>query len=312
MRSQLFLVPVLLAAWATAAAAERNVPTIPPAGQPIRVIIDTDCAAEVDDHFAVALAVMAPERFLIEGFVAAHFGDPGGPDGIERSMAALETVMDRAGMPGRYPIKRGSHPLRYSQVAEPSEGVEFIIERAMASKPDDPLWLVCLGPCTDAAAAYLKEPRIKDRIVVFWHGRTNWPKKATNFNTYNDVKAARLVFASELPLVLFDTGTNLTCPVEESERTIRPRGPLGRYLHEIRLTTPWFRSPTKGFFDLGDIAFLLDPTVAEQQIVPAPAIKRDLTYDHQDARGRMLRVFDIDRDQTFALLRNKLAEAYPD
>lgn len=290
-------------------AAERVVPTIPPAGRPIRVIIDTDCATEVDDPYAVALALLCPERLKIEGFIAAHFGDDGGPDGIERSVKALELVMEKAGQGGRYPIKRGSHPLQYSKRATESEGVDFLIERAMASPKDDPLWVIALGPATDLVSAYLKEPRIKDHMVAFWHGRTRWPKQAWNFNAYNDVRAVRALFASDLPLVLFDTGTDLTCPVEESETRIRPYGELGRYLHEIRLKEAYYRSPKKGFFDLGDIAFLFDPSLAKQEVVPAPGIEWDLTYLHDRPHGKMVRVFDIDRDRTFDLLSSKLQRA---
>lgn len=99
------------------AAGDRRVPVIPPTGARVRVVIDTDCAAEVDDQYAVALALLSPERFHIEGFVAAHFGDAGGPTGIERSAAEIRTVLEKAGMGGKYPVKKGSHPLQYGSVA---------------------------------------------------------------------------------------------------------------------------------------------------------------------------------------------------
>ena len=92
-----------------------------------------------------------------------------------------------------------------------------------------------------------KDPDIARRVRVFWHGRTRWPDKCWNFNAYNDLKAVRVVFTSDLPLILFDTGTYLRCPMEESARRILPHGALGRYLHEFRLQKPWFQSPTKGF-----------------------------------------------------------------
>jgi hypothetical protein len=34
--------------------------------------------------------------------------------------------------------KKGSEPMRYSQTPEPSEGVDFIIERAMAGEAGSP------------------------------------------------------------------------------------------------------------------------------------------------------------------------------
>ena len=303
-----FAVALIAPAFAAAAAAERRVPAYPPAGR-IRVVIDADAANEVDDQYAIALALLSPERLRIEGFVAAHYGDKGGPDGIEKSAAEIHAVLEKAGMAGRFPVKRGSHPFRYSGVPEPSEGVDFIVERAMDPAETEPLWVVALGPATDLAAAYLKEPRIKDRVVAFWHGRTQWPHKCWNFNAYNDLKAVRVLFRSDLPFVLFDTGTDLVLPMEETAARIRPHGALGQYLHDIRLREKAWQSPTKGLFDLGDVAALVDPSLAKAETVNAPDVNWDMLYDHKRTHGRLVRVHAIDRDGTFALLERKLKEA---
>jgi inosine-uridine nucleoside N-ribohydrolase len=209
-------------------------------------------------------------------------------------------------MAGRFPVKRGSHPLLYGHVSQPSEGVDFIIERAMDPSRAEPLYVVALGPATDITAAYLKEPRIKDRIVAFWHGRTQWPTKCWNFNAFNDLRAVRTLFDSDLPFVLFDTGTDLVIPMEEGERRIRPHGPLGQYLHEIRFRHAWWQAPTKGVFDLGDIAALVDPALSKFETVDAPRVEWDMLYDHKRARGKMVRVHAIERDGTFDLFERKL------
>ncbi len=287
----------------------RAVPLWPPPEGKLRVIIDSDAACEVDDQHAIALALLSPERLAIEGFVGAHFGDSGGPDGIEKSVAEIHTVLAKAGMAGKYPVKRGSHPFRYSAVPEPSEGVDFIIEHAMDPTRQEPLWVVSLGACTDLAAAWLKEPRIKDRVIAFWHGRTQWPTKCWNFNAYNDLKAVRILFQSELPLVLFDTGTDLTCPMEEAKARIMPYGDLGRYLHDIRLRSAGYQSPKKGLYDLGDVAALVDPSLIKYETVSAPSVNWDMLYDHKKTHGQMIRIFSIDRDRTFDLLHRKLKAA---
>ena len=293
-----------------ATAEERLVPKIPSPDKPMRVLIDTDAACEIDDLYAIALAVLSPERFQIEGFVAAHWGDNGGPEGIDRSYELIQKVLKKAGMAKRYPVKRGSHPFRYSKVPEPSEGVDFIINRAMASTPDDPLWVISLGACTNISAAYLVQPDIKDRVRVFWHGRTRWPDVCWNFNVYNDLKAVRILFNSDLPFVLFDTGTGLTCPMEESKANIAPYGELGKFLHEYRYKNEWYQSPTKGFFDLGDIAALVDPTLVKHEVVDAPSVNWDMRYDHRKTHGKMLRLYDLDRDKTFEMLYEKLRNTY--
>ena len=291
---------------------DRAVPRIPPAGKRLRVVIDSDAKNEIDDQWAIALAILSPERLQIEGFVGANFDNQrGGPEGVARSVREIETVLEVAGMAGRWPVLHGSHPMRYQFEPSRSEGVAFIIERALAGSPEDPLWVVGLGAATDMASALLVEPRIVDRVIAFWHLRTRWPEKCYNFNVFGDVRAARLLFHSPLSFVLFDTGTYLRCPMEESERRVKPYGELGRYLHEYRHHDPAFSDPQKGFFDLGDIAALVDPNLACWEETPCPAVNWDLRYHFHGTLGTILRCYHVDRDRTFALLYDRLETWYP-
>jgi inosine-uridine nucleoside N-ribohydrolase len=291
----------------------RVVPQIPAPEQQLRVVIDSDAANETDDQWAIALAVLCPERFRIEGFVAAHFDNArGGPDSIERSAAEIEAVLEAAGMAGKWPVLRGAHPMRYREEPSDGEGVDFLIERALASSPEDPLWVIGLGAATDMASAYLKEPGIADRVRVFWHFRTLWPDLCQNFNVFGDPKAARQLFHSPLPFVLFDTGTHLTCPVEESEAEVASRGALGAHLHEVRGREPGWRRPDKGFFDLGDIVALKHPSLAQWEVVDCPEISLGrgsyLAYQHTGKLGQILRCADLERDGAFALLYERLRQ----
>ena len=289
-------------------AKSRKVPKIPPEDERIRVIFDTDARNEIDDVWAISLAVLSPERFKIEGFVAANFDNSRpetGPDSIEASFREIHTILDKAGLAGKFPVLHGSNPMRYKYEPSESEGVDFIIKKAMESTPEDPLWIVGLGSATDIASAYLKEPRIKDRIVVFWHFRTRWPDKCWNFNVIGDVRAARTVFHSDLSFVLFDTGTHLYCPMEESRKYLS-YGNLGRYMHEFRYETSNYQRPNKGFFDLGDIAVLVDPSLGSWEVADCPEVEWDLAYKFNKTKGKILRCYDVDRDGTYALLEKKL------
>jgi hypothetical protein len=149
-----------------------------------------------------------------------------------------------------------------------------------------------------------------DRVIAFWHLRTRWPEKCYNFNVFGDVRAARLLLHSPLSFVLFDTGTYLRCPMEESERRVKPYGELGRYLHEYRHRDPWFANPRKGFYDLGDIAALVDPTLACWEETPCPAVNWDLRYQFEGTLGTILRCYHVDRDRTFGLLYDRLSTRY--
>lgn len=289
---------------------DRVVPTIPAVGEQLRVVIDTDAKNEIDDQWAIALAVLSPRRFDIQAFVGANFDNAqGGPCGIERSVREVELVLAKAGMAGRWPVLHGSHPLRYRCEPSPSEGVDCIIDLAKASSPDDPLWVIGLGAATDMASAILQAPEIIDRVVAFWHLRTRWPAQCWNFNVFGDIKAARWLFHSPLSFVLFDTGTYLRCPMDESAQRVRPYGALGAYLHDYRLTNPYYQREDKGFFDLGDIAALVDPVAACWEVVDCPEVDWDLDYQFRGTLGRILRCYHIDRDATFEMLYNALASA---
>ncbi len=43
----------------------------------------------------------------------------------------------------------------------------------------------------------------------------------------------------------------------------------------------------------------------KHEIVGAPSVNWDMRYDHKKTRGKMLRLFDIDRDGTFELFYRK-------
>ncbi len=291
---------------------ERILPSIPGKNEKMRVIIDTDAKNEIDDQWAIMLALLSSDRFEIEGFIASNYdNNHGGPAGIEKSYKEIELLLKKSGFEDKYPVYKGSHPMRYKYEPSASEGVDFIVQKAMESSASDPIWVIALGSATNLASAYLTNPEITGRVVFFWHGRTKWPEKCWNFNVFGDRLAAITLFHVPVPLVLFDTGTYLTCPMEESEQHVMPYGEIGKYLHDYRYTNPWYMQSDKGFFDLGDIAALIDPDIALWQEVSCPEVDPDLSYKFTGKKGRILRCYHIDRDQTFQLLYDRLQSHYP-
>ena len=293
---------------------KETTPKIPPKGERMRVIIVSDATNEIDDVWAISLAILSPERFDIEGFVGSNYDHTHsgvGPESIEKSVKEIHTILKKAGMEGKYPVYAGSHPMQYEFAPSRSEGVDFIIERAMAGTPEDPLWIIGLGSSTDLASAYLQEPAIKDRVVMFWHGRTEetWPYRAHNYNVKGDMHAARMLFHAPFPLVLFDTGTHLTAgTLKESEENIKPHGDLGEYLYNYRLRSDYYRSTWKGYFDLGDIAALIDPDLAKWEETICPTVTPYMDYNFYRTNGKFLRCHDVDRNKVFDLLYRKLKE----
>lgn len=294
------------------------VPNIPSKGERMRVVIVSDAMNEIDDLWAISLALLSPERFRIEGFVGSNFDHTSiaiGRKGIEMSVKAINTLLSKAGMSGDYPVYHGSHPMQYEFEPSMSEGVEFIIEKALEGSPADPLWIIGLGSPTDIASAYLKEPSIKDKIVVFWHARTEetWPFRAHNYNIKGDMHASRIMFHAPFPLVLFDTGSHLFAgTLEESEKYVKPYGELGAYLYHYRLKDPNWSRADRGFFDLGDISVLIDPALGKWEEIRCPTVTQYMDYNFLRDNGQMLRCYDVDRNQTYQLLYDKLKAKYTD
>jgi inosine-uridine nucleoside N-ribohydrolase len=184
--------------------------------------------------------------------------------------------------------------------------VDWIIEKARTATPENPLWLILLGPATDGAAALMKAPDITDKVIVFWHGRSDWPEKCANFNATNDPLATQLLFELPCRFVLFDTGANLTMPMDESERRVGSVGVLGKFLHDIRKRSAYASRADKGMFDLGDIAALIDEKACAWEGVNAPSVRFDYCYDFKQTNGPLLRIKSIDRNASFALLDQAL------
>ena len=288
---------------------DRIVPEIPAAGQKIKLVIDTDTANEIDDLYAIALALAFPERFDIKGICCAHYnnGSPGaGPGSIKASMELAGELMRIAGMAGRFPILAGAEPMAYFGFASDSEGVEFIIEQARQCTETEPLWIVVLGAATTTASAVLNAVRdgLLSRVRVVFHARSDftWPERSVQFNVKGDIHAARTLLATPIPLVWFDTGTHLRIPYALSESTLAKINPLGEYLHRYRDKQTWFAANSKGFFDMGDIAALLKPDLCSAEIVKAPAMDEYMFFNSHNGLGKMLRIYDIDNDGVWNLL----------
>ena len=64
---------------------------VPPTG-PVRVLIDTDTANEIDDQFALTWALLSPERITVEAIVAAPYSFAHHRQGLIEATKALETA----------------------------------------------------------------------------------------------------------------------------------------------------------------------------------------------------------------------------
>jgi inosine-uridine nucleoside N-ribohydrolase len=141
----------------------------PPAARaPIPVILDTDIGDDIDDTWALALALKSPE--LDVKLVVTDFGNT-----VQRAKLAAR-VLELAGrtdVPIGIGIRENDDPgpqadwvkgydlARYPGRVFP-DGVRALIDTAMAAK--EPPTLVAIGPAPNLRAALEREPRLAGRL----------------------------------------------------------------------------------------------------------------------------------------------------
>ena len=173
----------------------------------VDVVIDTDTYNEIDDQYALSYLIKSDEKLDLKAIYAAPFFNEkstGPADGMEKSYREIMnvlTLLEREDL--KQVVYRGSTEYLPSET-EPviSDAAKDLAERAMNYTEEHPLYVVAIAAITNVASAILLNPDIKNRIVLIWLGgnATNWPDNK-EFNLYQDVAGARIVFGCGVPLV---------------------------------------------------------------------------------------------------------------
>ncbi len=265
----------------------------------VRVIIDTDAKNEADDQYAIVQALLSPKLDNV-GFIAARYGTQEGSVG--RSYAELEKTFDLMGFEKEELLYRGAETaLKNEFTPEDSEGARFIIREAL-KEDERPLFVLFLGGITDLASAYLLEPRIAKRLTAVWIGGGPYPTGGNEFNLWNDINAANVVFSS--PIELWQVPQNVykqaAVTLAELEYRVRPHGEIGKYLFEQLdefnqcegvKKMDYFTGERYILGDSPAVGLLLYGDSASYEWKQAPIIAADMTYVH-DGVNRPIRVYN--------------------
>jgi purine nucleosidase len=285
---------------------------VPEPANRVRVILNTDAKNEADDQYAIVHAILTP-LFELHGIIPAHFGDRRGPGSLQASHEEVLKLLDLMDLNGRVPVRPGAAlMLPDEKTPVPSEGSALIIEEALK---DDlrPLHVAFLGPLTDMASALLEEPSIAERKVrVVWVGGEDWPVGGWEYNLWNDINAANVVFRSKVELWQIPSTIYKRMAVGYAElvEKVYDKGPLGKYLVEqlVEWNTlyepkyPWFRGEHLEHRSLGDspaIGVMMYPDCGWSEWRPAPEFGKEMNYVHT-GRNRPIRVYQA-IDQRFVL-----------
>lgn len=296
-----------------------------PTNKKIRLIINTDCKNEADDQFALAHHLMTP-KFIIKGIIAAHFEANHTFYGKGKTMNAsyeeILKILKLMGLEGDYPVYKGAAlPLKNEGTSSFSEGAAFIIQEAM--KQDDlPLYVVFLGTLTDLAAAYMKEPAIANRMTAIWIGGGSWPVGGFEFNLFQDILAANVVFQSPIPLwqIPENVYKQMAVSLAELQYRVMPYGAIGTYLFQQMVDfnskftsyVPWPHGESWGLGDQASVTVLLEENNrGNWDLKPAPSFSKEMYYIHKQ-NNRPIRVYHtLDSRFTLEDFYAKLAINFP-
>ena len=249
--------------------------------QPARekIIIDTDIGDDIDDAFAVALALSSPE-FQVLGF-SADFGDTVtrakmldrmlGEMGHSDIPVAMGTPVDinrNAFTQRRYAeggaFARASHPA----------SVDFVLEQAR--KYPGQVTLVAIGPLANVGALIDRDPaafRLLKRVVIMGgairtmtdpYGVAAPIAPHPEWNIKNDIPGAQKLFTSGVPLTVMPLDSTANLKLHEVARTaIFSHGSMtanilaGLYYEWSAYT----RAATPILYDPMTLASMLDPSL---------------------------------------------------
>lgn len=288
----------------------------PPTGK-IRMVLDTDTYNEVDDQFALAYALLSPEKINLEAVYAAPFKNarsesPG--DGMEKSyeeILRLLKMLDKSSTgfafrgSDRY-LENINNPIR-------SDAALDLVKKAMASSPENPLYVVPVGCITNIASAILIEPNIIKNIVVVWLGGNdlNWPTQK-EFNLLQDVLAAQVVLNSGVPFVIMPCRpvvSHFHTTIPELSQNLKGKNELADYLLNIVVEysggkTAW----SKVIWDVTAVAWLVNPSWISTNLVHSPILTDQVTYSVDQSRHFIRMATSLNRDAIFRDLFEKLGK----
>jgi len=221
-------------------------PGIISAKEKIPIIIDTDIGTDIDDAFALALAIASPELEL-RGITTVS------ADAYTRALIVCRMLhrlgrVDIPVAPGRprrpEPETKGQYQYGL-QMDYPNRPVkqlapDFLYEK-LKTEPGK-LTLVTIGDLTNIGRLLTDHPEAKPwikRIVIMGGavrvGYNGKPPASWEWNIRSDIKAAQVVFSSGVPLLVAPVDATTMVKLEEPmrNRIFESGTRLGRELKEL-------------------------------------------------------------------------------
>ncbi|SHK72939.1 Inosine-uridine nucleoside N-ribohydrolase [Anaerocolumna jejuensis DSM 15929] len=287
----------------------------------IDVVIDTDTFNEIDDQYALSYLIKSEDKLNLKAIYAAPFFNEkseGPEDGMEKSYQEIMKVLELCGREDyeKLTFKGSGNYLADEEQAVDSPAARNLAELAMEREEENPLYVVAIGAITNVASAILLKPEIIERIVLVWLGGNahDWTDNK-EFNLYQDIAAARVVFGCGVPLVQLPCAgvvSSFRTTGPELEYWLKGKNRLCNYLVETTVqeaekmeeSSCWSRV----IWDVTAVAWLLDGDFMLDRIEYSPIPEYDHHYAFDKTRHIIRYVYSINRDKLFEHLFRTLAK----
>ena len=250
----------------------QSVPTLPE-----KVIIDTDIGDDIDDAFAVALAVRSPELQILG--ITTTFGDTETRAKLlDRFLAEVgrPDILIAAGAPspskGTFTQRRYAESGRFAKPSHP-DAVAFLLEQVRRNPSK--VTLIAIGPLMNVGAAIDKDPvtfrKLKRIIMMGGSIKRGYgdiglgvPKPPEpEWNILNDIPSAQKLFASGVPLFVMPLDSTQLKLDEVKRAFLFSQGtPV---TDALTLLYHQWGQETPTLFDPMTIAFLVNPALCPVQ-----------------------------------------------
>ncbi len=298
------------------ALAQAQKPTQPSAAAE-KIIIDTDIGDDIDDAFAVALALKSPELQVLG--ISTTFGD------TEARAKILDRILGEAGR-SEIPVLAGTptkttNPMSQRRYGEGGHfaksshpnSVEFILDQIR--RYPGQITLIAIGPLMNVGALIDKDPQtfLKLKRVVMMGGSIErgygdpWsPNRGPEpeWNIFNDIPAARKLFLSGVPLYVMPLdSTQLKFDEVKRAYLFKQGTPLTDALtllyHEWGQQTPTL-------FDPMTVSYILNPQICPVEPMHIVVDEKGFTRREPGAPNAQV-CLHSDSDAFFHLLISRLA-----
>ncbi|MBN2420103.1 MAG: nucleoside hydrolase, partial [Deltaproteobacteria bacterium] len=192
-----------------------------------------------------------------------------------------------------------------------SEAALDLVKKAMASSPENPLYVATVGCITNIASAILVEPEIIRNIIIVWLGGNglNWPHQK-EFNLMQDVLAARVILDSGVPIVIMPCQpviSHFHTTIQELEYYMRGKNKVSDYLLDSTIDYSGGHDTwSKVVWDVTAVAWLVNPQWIPTTLEHSPVLTDQVTYSTDHSRHLIRMATSINRDAIFRDLFRKL------